>query len=87
MALETKYDHALTTVDNPHNPFSHWLEWYQFDEQAGYHSLSLLDRIVTSSHALSLPDQELAILLAIQEIVELNVSGMHTMISQVQSED
>lgn len=78
-----KYDHALTTVDNPFNPFTHWQEWFEFDTRTGYHTSALLARIVTTSYALSPADQELSVELAIDEIVDLNVSGMHKKISQV----
>jgi len=26
----------LTTVDNPYNPFTHWSEWYAWDNAHGY---------------------------------------------------
>ena len=83
---EDMYDYALTTVDNPHNPFTHWHEWFEFDTRLQYHSTALLSRIVTTSYALSVPDQELAVRLAIDEIVELNVSGMHKKIRQPQTD-
>lgn len=67
----------LTTTDNPFNPFSHFDEWYQWDVAHGYHSLSLLDRVVVTSDELSEADQSLAIEDAIEEIILENVSGMH----------
>lgn len=69
--------HMLTTVDNPFNPRTKFDEWNAWDTQAGYHTLALLGRIVNTSDDLSEPDQELAIDLAIDEIVKENVSGMH----------
>lgn len=38
--------HMLTTVDNPYNPFTHFDEWYQFDTEKGYNTLSYLGRVV-----------------------------------------
>lgn len=67
----------LTTVDNPYNPFTQFDEWRVFDESHGYHTLSLLARIVVTSDELSEADQSLAIELAIDEIVRENVSGVH----------
>jgi hypothetical protein len=67
----------LTTVDNPFNPFTHWDEWYAFDEGHGYHSTGLLARIAKVSYDLSDADQELAIDDAIDEIVRENVTGMY----------
>lgn len=74
MAVE---DIMLSTIDNPWNPFTHWDEWYAFDEAAGYHSTALLARVAVSSPELSEYDQELEITNAINEIVRENVSGMH----------
>lgn len=70
-------EHMLTTTDNPYNPFTHFREWYVFDELKGYHSTSLLGRIVRSSDELSVADQHLAIEQGIDEIVRENLSGKH----------
>jgi hypothetical protein len=74
MAIES----MLTTVDNPHDPFTDYDNWYQWDERAGYHSTSFLARIIQTSNDISDADQDLAIDLAIDEIVKENVSGVHT---------
>lgn len=67
----------LSTIDNPFNPFTHWDEWYAWDEAQGYHSTSFLARIVRSSEGLSDADQELAVDQAIDEIVRENVLGLY----------
>ena len=69
--------YMITTVDNPFNPRTKFDEWNAWDVHAGYHTLALLGRIINTSDDLSEPDQELAIDLAIDEIVKENVSGMH----------
>ena len=74
MAIES----MLTTVDNPHDPFTDWENWYQWDERAGYHTTSFLARIIQTSNEISDADQDLAIDQAIEEIVKENVSGVHT---------
>lgn len=80
-ALDTKdvviEDCALTTVDNPYNPFTHWDQWYSYDEAKGYHTCGLLARFTITSHEISEIDQDLAIQTAINEIVELNPLGIH----------
>ena len=68
--------YMLTTVDNPFDPFSQFEEWMQWDEVAGYYTLSYLDRIAKVSNDTSDADQELAIQNAIDSIVKENVSGM-----------
>ena len=66
----------LTTIDNPHDPFDDFDEWYAFDTRHGYHSSSFLARIVVNSDEISEVDQHLAIEEAIDEIVKENVNGM-----------
>jgi hypothetical protein len=70
-------EHMLTTVDNPWNPFTHFDEWYAWDDIHGYHTPSFLARIVRTSDELSDADQSLAIEQAIDEIVEENVLGLY----------
>lgn len=72
----------LTTTDNPYDPFTHFDEWYQFDEAAGYHSSSLLSRVLVSSDELSRADQDLALERAIDEIVFENVLGLHRKVTR-----
>jgi hypothetical protein len=73
--------HMLTTIDNPHNPFTHFDEWYAYDEAAGHHTSSFLGRIVITSPELSDADQDAAIEAAIDEIVKINTSGMYRKVS------
>lgn len=65
----------LTTLDNPYNPFTQFDEWDAFDKQYGYHTCAYLARITVSSDDLSEADQALAIDKAMNEIVDLNLSG------------
>ena len=44
---------ALTTVDNPFNPFEQFTSWFLFDEEKGYHSSAYLGRIARTSDQLS----------------------------------
>lgn len=82
MSEEETTEYMLTTVDNPFNPFTQFDEWYAWDSKAGYHTPSLLDRIVFNSDDLSPADQAKAIQNGIDEIVRENVSGMHKKISE-----
>ena len=49
---------ALTTVDNPYDPFTQPEAWYRFDEGKGYHSCSYLARIARTSDQLSDAENE-----------------------------
>lgn len=68
--------HMLSTIDNPYNPFTHYDEWNVWDQNAGYNCSSFIARIVQTSSELSEADQDLAIELAIDEIIRENVTGM-----------
>jgi hypothetical protein len=65
----------LSTIDNPHSPFDSFGAWYAYDVSSGYHSSSLLARLVQDSSSMSESDQQLAIERAIDEIVRENVNG------------
>ena len=67
---------ALTTVDNPFNPFGQWDEWYAFDLAKGYNSCSYLARIAVTSDELSEDEERRAIEGAIDEIVRVNPLGV-----------
>lgn len=44
---------ALSTTDNPYNPFDEFEEWYAYDERNGYHTCAYLDRSCVTSESLS----------------------------------
>ena len=67
----------LTTIDNPHDPFTDYPAWFAFDVASGYHTPAFLARILKDSDELSDVDQELAIEQAIDEIVRENVLGVY----------
>lgn len=77
----------LTTVDNPFDPFTEFDEWNAFDKAKGYYSCSLLGRIAQTSNDLSSEENEIAIGLAIDEIVAENVSGMHRKVIKQEQKD
>ena len=66
----------LTTIDNPFNPFTQFDEWFQFDEEKGYHTCQFLARISKASSDMSESDYERENERAIDEIVRFNVRGI-----------
>lgn len=70
-------EHVLTTIDNPFNPITHFIEWNSYDMALGHHTLALLGRVVITSDELSEADQSQAIEFAMDEIISENVSGVH----------
>jgi hypothetical protein len=75
-------EHMLTTVDNPWNPFTNYQEWYEFDHAQGYDTPGLLARIANISLDVSDADFELSIEQTMNEIVNLNVTGMHILVTK-----
>jgi len=65
----------LSTSDNPYNPFTQFEEWYAFDEGKGYHSSEYLARVVEENDNLSELERILATNLAIEEILQYNLTG------------
>lgn len=60
---------ALTTVDNPFDPFDQFDDWYRFDEDHHYCSSGLLARIALTSDQFSDKENEEQIEKAIDRII------------------
>lgn len=72
--METN-EYALTTIDNPYNPFTQYEEWFAYDVAHGYNTCGYLARITKSSDELSEADESIAIEEAIDEIIRLDLTG------------
>lgn len=70
-------DYALTTIDNPFDPFTEFDKWFAYDESHGYGSCAYLDRIMKTSDNFSIDDQLKEKERAIDEIVALNLNGKY----------
>lgn len=68
---------ALTTFDNPFNPLEQFDQWFQFDEENGYHSSAYLARIARTSDQLSDVENEEEIERAIDEIIKYDFLGIY----------
>jgi hypothetical protein len=60
----------LSLASNPYDPFNEYELWLNFDHHEGFDTAGLLARVLSTSEALSEPDQELAIEQAIDSILE-----------------
>jgi hypothetical protein len=73
---------ALTTNDNPFDPFEQFTQWFIFDEGKGYHSTSYLGRIARTSEQLSDEENEIEIERAIDEILKYDALGIYKKIKK-----
>lgn len=61
---------ALTTFDNPFNPFENFDEWFAFDIQHGYNTCGKLMRIANIENDMSEVEYNNEIERAIDEIIQ-----------------
>lgn len=68
---------ALTTVDNPYNPFTHFSEWFMFDIEKGHNTCGLLGRLVRTSDSLTDEENDQEMERAIDDIVKHDPLGIY----------
>ena len=68
---------ALTTFDNPFDPFDQFDSWYQFDMDKGYNSCAYLARIARTSDQLTEEENDREVERAIDEIVKYDFMNMY----------
>lgn len=73
---------ALTTFDNPFDPFEQFTSWFLFDEEKGYHSSEYLGRIARTSDQLSEEENNLEIERAIDEIIKYDFRNIYKKVKQ-----
>lgn len=69
--------YAITTIDNPYNPFEQFDAWYMFDMDKGYNTCSYLDRIARTSNQLSDDENDKEIERAINEIIKYDFRNIY----------
>ena len=68
---------ALTTFDNPYNPFEQFTAWFLFDETKGYHTCAYLGRIARTSNLLSDEENNREGERAIDEIIKYDFQNIY----------
>lgn len=74
--------YALTTVDNPYDPFDQFDSWYMFDMDKGYNSCSYLDRVARTSDQLTPEENDQEIKRAIKEIIRYDYRDIYRMVTK-----
>lgn len=73
---------ALSTKDNPFNPFDDFASWYSFDMEKGYDSCSHLMRIAQISEDMTSVEENLEIERAIDEIIKYDMLNIYIKVGQ-----
>lgn len=68
---------ALTTFDNPYDPFEQFTQWFMFDEEKGYHTTAYLGRIARTSDQLSDEENNKEVERAIDEIIRYDFQNIY----------
>lgn len=66
---------ALTTTDNPYDPFDQYDQWYNYDTSMGYCTDSYIARVMNTSSELPEAEQASDYENAINEILNYNLTG------------
>lgn len=77
MANSNKSKFALTTVDNPYDPFNEFDSWFRFDCDNDYYSLAYLARIAKTSEQMSDVEYDEEIERAIDEIIKYDFRNIY----------
>lgn len=71
---------ALTTFDNPYNPFTQFQKWFLFDTEKGHNSCAYVARIARTSDEFTEEENEKEIERAIDEIIQYDFMNKYTKI-------
>lgn len=75
---------ALTTFDNPYDPFEDFKQWYNYDQDKGYCSCGYLDRIANTSDQLSEEENDREIERAIDEIIKFDFQHIYKKLVRIE---
>ena len=78
---------ALTTVDNPFDPFEQFNDWFEFDIEKGYYTCSRLARLTNLSDDMSETESNKEIERAIDELIKYDVFDVYKKVIKETSED
>ena len=68
---------ALTTIDNPFNPFTDYDKWFGFEVEHGYNTAAYIGRVAHTSDLMSEYEEEQEIERAIDEVIKLDPFGIY----------
>ena len=68
---------ALTTIDNPFDPFDQFDSWFAFDIEKGYYTCSRIARLANLSDEMSEVEKNNEIEKAIDKLIEIDVLDIY----------
>lgn len=68
---------AITTFDNPFDPFKDFESWFMFDVEKGYNTCSYLARIADINDSMSEQEANAEVERAIDEIIKYDFMNMY----------
>lgn len=68
---------AITTIDNPYDPFTQFEEWFVYDVVNGYNSCGYLARIARTSNQFTDEENAREVERAIDEIIRYDFTGLY----------
>lgn len=81
------YECALTTFDNPYDPFTQFDSWNRFDLDKGYCSCAYLARIAKISDQLTDKENNEEIERAIDEIIKYDFRNIYKKVKRLSNND
>lgn len=74
--------YALTTFDNPYDPFEQFSDWFLFDMEKGYNTCAYLARIARTSDQFTDEENEREVERAINEIIQYDFMNIYKKVSR-----
>lgn len=78
---------ALTTIDNPYNPFDDFTSWLMFDIEKGYNTCGRLARLTNLKEEMTEKEQKIEIENAINRLIELDPTDLYKKITKEDKKD
>ena len=83
MILESKdYAVAVTTFDNPYDPFEEFEEWFLFDVRKGHNTCGHLARLTKTTEDMSQREESEEIERAIDRMIELDFENIYKKVTK-----
>ena len=73
---------ALSTIDNPFNPFDEFIDWFMFDIEHEYNCCGYLARIIQETDEMSEIEKIKETERAIDEIIEFNPNPIYIKVAK-----